>query len=368
MSSNHCFDIHHNLAIDYANGKTLIGSCCQSGRIAVEEGTIEEYWNHPQLQKLREQNYLDPLFCNSCIMVEKAGARSRRQGQIEFYKDWNNQNKKIRGLDFNLSNLCNLKCTICSTEYSTAWIPDAKKLGLPIKEYNYYDKKKQFKLHDPSLLSDLEIVHFWGGEPLIDDKHVKILEFLDTADILKNCKVTYNTNGTHKVDDHVLDLWSRAKLIEIHFSIDDIGDRFEYQRYPAKWNDLVENLSWYKDKLAPNHLFYINCTLSYLNIWYVPELIDWKLSYFNTNRLGDITNLLFQPAHGFCSFEYLSSKVKKCLLEKFCNYPELLPYIEISNVLDNYEPKKFLEYIDKLDVIRGTNWSATFNEFHNVLK
>jgi hypothetical protein len=367
MSSSYCPDIHHNLAIDYVNGKTLIGPCCQSGRIIVEEGTVRDHWNHPQLKKLREQDYLDPTFCNSCIMVETAGAKSRRQGQVEFYKDWNSQNKKLRGLDIRLGNLCNLKCTICSPAFSTAWISDAKKLGLPIQEFSYYEKNLQFDTHSINLIKNLELIHFWGGEPLIDDKHAKILEFLDRADVLKNCKVQYNTNGTHKVDDNVLDLWSKAKLVEIYFSIDDIGDRFEYQRYPAKWIKVVENLSWYKDKLAPNHLFNITCTISYLNIWYLSELIDWKIINFNSNRLGDIIPLSFQPANGSCEIDYLSPKLKKLLLEKFCNYPELLPYLEIPNVRDNHEPKKFLEYIDKLDVIRDTNWSSTFNEFSKIL-
>ena len=361
-----CYDIHHNIAIDYVNGKTSIGPCCQSGRIEVDEGTIASHWNHPQLQKLRKQDYLDPGFCNSCITVELAGGKSRRQSQIEFYQGWDS-NKKIRGLDIKLGNLCNLKCVICGPEYSTAWIADAEKLGKNIENFIYYDKKIQFELRDGTALLDLVLVHFWGGEPLIDNKHVKVLEFLDTLDILKNCRITYNTNGTHKVDDHVLSLWAKAKLVEIYFSIDDIGDRFEYQRYPAKWHTVLENLEWYKKQLPSNHLFYINCVISYLNIWYLSELVEWKVNNFDTNNQGDKVQLLFQPAFGPCAINTLTNHLKKQLVEKFARYPELLPYLEIPTTQSEYTPITFKKYIVKLDVIRETSWANIFKEFAEVL-
>lgn len=366
MESKHCYDLHHNIAIDYINGKTLIGPCCQSGRIVVDESSITDYWNHPRLEKLRSQSTLDTYFCNSCIAVEASGGKSRRQNQIEFYQGWDSS-KQIRGVDIKLGNLCNLKCTICGPDSSTAWIPDAEKLGQNIQDFVYYNKKLQFELSDSTALTDLELVHFWGGEPLIDNKHIKVLEFLATAGLLKNCRITYNTNGTHKVDQHVLDLWAQAKLVEIYFSIDDIEHRFEYQRYPAKWQLVVDNLAWYKEHMPPNHLFYITCVVSYLNVWYLPELIKWKADNFNTNRLGDNIQLLFQPALGVCAITILSNKLKHQLVEQFAGHTELMPFVKMPNIQDSYTPSRFVDYVNKLDAIRNTNWTTTFKEFVRLL-
>lgn len=367
---NYCHDIHHNLAIDYVNGRTEIGMCCQSGRIVTDKKTILEYWDNPTLKKLREDNLngkLSSEFCNACINVELDGIKSRRQNQHDFYKDWNPQSKKIRGIDIKLGNLCNLKCTICGPDASTAWIADAKKLGKEISEFFYYDKELQFNLSDSSALHDLELLHFWGGEPLIDDKHTKVLEFLNNCGILENCRITYNTNGTYKVNARVLELWAKAKLVELYFSIDDINDRFEYERYGAKWNKLIENLLWYRDNLSENHLFYITCVVSYLNIWYLPELINWKKQNFDTNRLGDQTQLLFQVANGECAIDNISTKLKYQILEKFELYPEIHPFVLRPGEQLEYNPKTFIDYITKLDVIRNTSYNNTFTEFNRIL-
>lgn len=368
---NYCYDIHHNLAIDYVNGDTLIGPCCQSDKFEVPTGTIDSYWNSPTLQRLRQDNLQGNLsneFCHSCIKVEAIGLKSRRQNQIEFYRDWNPINKKIRGLDLKLSILCNLKCLTCGPNLSTAWADDARKLGKEVNIFPQYIKNLQFDMSDKSILEDLELVHFHGGEPLIDDKHLQVLEYLNHYGILKNCRVTYNTNGTHRVNDRVLEIWKKAKLVEVFFSIDDIGDRFEFQRFPAKWDTVKQNLIWFKENIPNNHLFYVTSVVSYLNIWYLPELIEWKTANFNSNRLGDTIQLKLQSDIGSkCNITSLSTKVKKQLISRFNQYPMLLELLDLYPEKENYHPTEFIDYIARLDAIRNTNWAETFKEFDKIL-
>jgi hypothetical protein len=76
--------------------------------------------------------------------------------------------------------------------------------------------------------------------------------------------------------------------------------------------------------LTVNGLFYINCTWSYLNLYYLNEFIDWQQSMFNTNRLGDSVKLIFQKAIGKCSVNHVSAELKSKLIEKFKSYPILL--------------------------------------------
>jgi organic radical activating enzyme/uncharacterized protein YfkK (UPF0435 family) len=373
MNSNHCYDIHHTLAIDYINGKIQVGACCQSGRISTTDISIEQLWNTQKLIKIRNNNLNNQLpddFCRACTLVENAGNRSRRIDTQEFYQNWDDS-KKIRSLDIKLGNLCNLKCAICDPGSSTAWIPDAKKMGIPIPDHVFYDKKysQQFQIdiNDVSIIKDLEMIKFWGGEPLINDQHVKILNLLDRCDILKNCRVIYNTNGTHTVSDDVLKIWSRAKLVEIYFSIDDVGERFDYQRYGAKWDQVTENLKWYYNNLPSNHYIYVMTTVSYLNFWYLSDLVEWQKKHFLQTRETDTIKLIFQPAQGPTSCEFVNSDIFNKLKVKFQHYPELEYIINMITPLDNYCPTKFLNYINRLDSIRNTSWKTTFKELSTLL-
>lgn len=368
--NQYCHDIHHNLAIDYVNGKMSIGPCCQSGRINHLSGSVQQLWNHPSLIQLRKENIegkLTTQFCQSCSTLESAGITSRRQTQNMFYKDWQADSKTIRSLDIQLGNLCNLKCVICGPTYSTAWISDYKKLGRTVPVFAEYDKAMQFDLLDVSELQDLELVHFWGGEPLIDNKHLKVLEVLDAHNLLANCRITYNTNGTHRVSDRVLELWSKAKLVELYFSIDDIENRFEYQRFPAKWDNIVDNLKWYYDVLPSNHLFYITCVVSYMNIWTLPELVTWHNTSFSHNRLGDATQFSIQPALGDCAINCLPTKAKDYLIEKLASNTLLSEFLNLYTSQDDYIPTHFINYVNQLDSVRGTNWRTALQQASEVL-
>ena len=365
---NHCYDIHHNLALEYMNGNMYIAPCCHAASIKVEESTITEYWNNPKLIQLRQENLSGKLsehYCHLCIKHEYTGTKSRRQKQVEFYQSWNGSG--LRTLEIKLGNLCNLKCTICNPEFSTAWIADAKAIGRSVEQYVYYDKKFKFEITDSQALQNLEMVHFYGGEPLIDDKHVKVLEFLDQCDILKNCRITYNTNATQRVTDQTLELWAKAKLVEIYFSIDDIGDRFEYERFLAKWDQVQDNLKWYQQTMPNNHLFYITCAISYLNICYLPELIEWKRANFDTNRLGDFIKMDFQLANGSCAIKGVSPELKQCLAQEFAEYPEILSFLTSFDVVDNYYPVEVIEFIQQLDKLRNTDWRTTFSKLYTQL-
>ena len=373
--NNYCYDIHHTLAIDYLNGYIKIGACCQSGRIDTTDTDVQVLWDHPKLKQLRQDNIngkLDSDFCRMCVKVEQQGQRSRRIDTADFYQDWDSTNKKIRSLDIKLGTLCNLKCTICSPNASSSWVPDARLMGIPLTDINYYNKSEDKNIElsalDNTVLADLEMIKFWGGEPLIDEKHADILEFLDQQGILKNCRVLYNTNATHRVSDRVLKLWSRAKLVELYFSIDDVGERFNYQRFGADWSQVCDTLTWYKDTLPGNHLFYITCTVSYLNAWYLNELVDWKVKNFDTNRLGDATKLCYQPAAGVCAIEFVTPEIKQQLMNRFQDYPELVEFLKFPHTKDQYKPTEFIDYVTKLDGIRNTSWSTTFKEFEEKLR
>lgn len=262
-------------------------------------------YDQPYLQQIRNDFKIGtvPKACDYCIHNEKNGFPSRRRNE--------KITKKIVNLEIHVGNYCNLKCVICMNEWSSAWRKDAEAMGM--KTYN------NFKLDPDSLYVDWQTVrwlHFNGGEPLFTDVHIDIMQRIPDPGLVT---VNYNTNGTIRAKQAVFDLWSKFKLVKLDFSIDDIGERFNYQRTNADWKTVEGNMFWYRDTSPVNMMFGINRTVSKLNKQYTKELDTWFKDYFPTNRLGDPNDFSNQVAHGPTSID--------------------------SN---NYE-----EYINKLDSIRS---------------
>lgn len=371
--SKYCYDIHHNLAIDYLNSSVSIGPCCQSGRITIPDTDIDTMWNNPTLIKIRvdnNSNILSEEYCKTCTSVEAANIKSRRIGDYELFEPMDPDNKKILSLDVKLGNLCNLKCTICGPESSSSWITDAQLLGIAVPGHLRFDKQYNkdltFGIKNTEILRDLRVIKFWGGEPLLNEKHAEFLEFLNDVGVLKNCRVMYNTNATQRVSQRVLDIWKKANLVEIYFSIDDTEQRFEFQRFGASWDSVVDNLNWYRDNLPVNHLLYIMCTLSYLNVCYLPELNKWKENSFDKTRLGDEIKLMVQPAVGTFGIESVPEKLKHFLLEKYKDCGGLSQYLGLSSRTAP-TAENIIRALDRLDNIRQTNWRQSLPELANCI-
>lgn len=365
--SSYCFDIHHTLSLKFYNGTTHVGPCCLADHVKLTSThQVNEYWNTNFLVNLREENLqskIIPWACRSCEKTEKTGADSRRSNHLKFYSDDELNQPGIRMLDIHLPNLCNLRCTICGPHDSSSWISDAKALGNTVPLEYIYNKQIKYNTIGLSIPDTLETVKFWGGEPLLDELHADILEKIDQAGLLSNLRISYNTNGTTRVSQRVLEIWSRAKLVELYFSIDDVDSRSDYQRFGSSWQQINENIQWFTEAMPTNHLFYVMCSVSMLNICNLPKLVEWQQQNFKTNRYGDEVQLLFNPVVGVCEVKHLDPEFFSKLKNKHRDYPQLQNLLNGVKVVDNYIPVDFLNFVDRLDKIRGTDFYATFPEY-----
>ena len=87
----------------------------------------------------------------------------------------------------------------------------------------------------------------------------------------------YTTNGSIFPDTEWWDIWKYFKKVDIQLSIDGVGARFEYIRFPGNWNNLEKNVSDYKIKIknCENMQLSISHTLGALNIFYLDEFFHW---------------------------------------------------------------------------------------------
>jgi hypothetical protein len=371
-----CYEIYKNLAIWSLNGKLGYNPCSYyNGFIKTNNKfDLNDVWNsteRTQIKLLIENDQPVPG-CNRCYQEEAHGLTSRRQSSRQLYEDFHQDtNIELSGpqsIDYSVGNLCNLKCIICGPQHSSAWVSDYQKL-YPLEDMNKfkYDKHNQINTFDPALLMNIKNMHFHGGgEPLLSDNHTLMLKSIKQIKGLGDVRVFYNTNGTQTVSQEVLDLWEECKLIELYFSIDDVDDRFNYQRTGANWNQVTQNIKWFKNNLSHNHMFNINCAWGYLNLYYLDAVEDWYENNLTTNRYGDPVNLIYQKVSGDFEINHVTDLVKQTLLAKFENYPRLVKIVNSLATTDQTH-EYFWTAIDQIDAVRNNSFRSTCPEWAKLL-
>ena len=91
-------------------------------------------------------------------------------------------------------------------------------------------------------LNDIRYIEFTGGEPFMIDQHFDMLQGIVDRGIAHQVEIHYNTNGT-QWPERGPDIWRHFKTVEVAFSIDDVGARFEYQRTNADWAVVLDTIT-----------------------------------------------------------------------------------------------------------------------------
>jgi len=308
--------------------------------------------------------------CKICYDEESVGRTSRRMSDHNHYENFLHSTEIDPGasgpesLDYSVGNLCNLKCVICNPGNSSAWIPDYRRL-YPDRDLTpfLYKKDRIVEIKDPSFLNNIKSLHFHGGgEPLMSMAHVNLLQKIKEVKGLSDVRVYYNTNGTQQVNDDVMELWAQCRLVELYFSIDDIGTRFEYQRTGAKWSNVRANIEWFKINMPHNHLFNVTCTWSYLNLFYLDELVTWHRENFSGNRYGDPCHLVFQKALGVFGIKHLGNRAIEALMQRFDRFPMLQALIVDMPVKEDPHTE-FWQAINSIDKVRSSEFKKICPEW-----
>lgn len=244
---------------------------------------------------LREQFLAgeQPQTCRKCWNEERAGRTSKRMHTLDRLKhmgiseQWTTDAKPLMFLDLKLGNICNLKCRICgswsSSQFASeeiSFLPqDQKKSSYAyqmLKAGAWPQENTQFWSQIDQHLADIRYIEFTGGEPFMIQQHFEMLAGMVQRGIAHQVEIHYNTNGTH-FPEGAEDIWRHFRTVEIAFSIDDVGARFEYQRSNAEWNLVCENLDRFRDlkEIYPNIQLQICTTVNVFNVRYLDQVADW---------------------------------------------------------------------------------------------
>jgi len=103
-----------------------------------------------------------------------------------------------------------------------------------------------------------------------------MLQGLINKGIAGNIEIHYNTNGTQWPEE-AEEIWRYFKTVEIAFSIDDVGSRFEYQRSNAVWTEVQANIERFKEMRSRNSNIQLQVctTVNVFNVYYLEDVADW---------------------------------------------------------------------------------------------
>lgn len=364
-----CPEVYRNLFIERVNDdKVRIAPCCQAVP-SVENADTFDFVTSKYLTSIRNQfdQGVQSAACQRCWTDENINKKSRRQSAIEFFNIDNNDTAVIlQGIDYNATWACNLTCIMCGPGLSSAWAKELKITPAQLKHFGKTFTKSNQILNQQDL-SNIRKIHFNGGEPLINDDHTNLLSRLDQLGLLQDVVISYNTNGTIMPNKKTVELWAKAQLVKLFYSIDATLAGFEYIRYPALWRNVENNILSMKCDLPSNVMFGINAAVGCYNVFEIKDVVDWFNVHLLTNREGDKSNFCWQFVHQF-DFKFLDESVIQVVCDHLSNVPELSGIVQY--LLDhNSSPgcNIWIEKLNRLDQRRGTSWAASL-KISNYIK
>lgn len=333
----------------------------------IKEGqTLDEIWQNHELKKVRRhyEKSTEPLpECRRCQNNDRLDVFARHRSYHRYEVSEN-----PRWLDLRLSNLCNLKCRTCSSDFSSKWIAENSFL----KSENYIHGADKFyppqfqQLEEALARSDLDVLEIKGGEPfLVLSQYLKTRSPSPQIPCLK-----LTTNGTIPPDENLRRFFMKFNQVEIKLSVDSVRDAFR----PLRGSDIFQIESFLKSTQEISSVeIKIQTVVSAYSVFELPHLAVWHNNWrqkLDPQRLLPLTfdNFLVIP-------EYLSARVhppdvRIKLTEKFenlekesdlfqCLAPTRTFLSEDSTQYDENLHSQFWSFTRLLDKVRSENFAAT---------
>jgi len=324
--------------------------------------------------------------CSLCYKNEKNNGSSAR---LQSGVDWNvldnfdsegkmidTDNRFIK-LELNaFGNHCNLECYECQPDNSSRREERLKKMGTKwqaiLGKYSFVDRdvKKKDKILWNEFVNDLvqhskniKMLSFCGGEPMSMVSHFDILDALIDSGDSKEIELYYVSNMTMFTISKMRKYIDKFKWMNIQWSVDGIGDRNYWLRYPTNWNNTVKNVldvQQYFYYTKPWKIGKIEATItpSLLGVLKLKETVDW-MNKHDLMQDNPMINRIDEPK--ICQTRHLPDEIKHKIGDDVRSVSEY-HYNDMMEQRDPYYFGLAIKYFDALDKSRGTNWRATFPE------
>lgn len=331
MVNNYCSQKFWYLQVDIEKQESQ--SCCTAAVDSIDiqwlKNNSGQLFNTPDLKNDRKMllNNERPLSCTVCWQAEDRGLVSRRQRTNSQQVTHSDLNSTVEVLNIIIGSDCNLTCSYCCKQYSSAWSSDLVDNGeYFVDDSNRYRMTKKDKiihklsqkeitkspnrrllLEETALLS-AETIFISGGEPFLNLDLVNLvskLSFSRSLEIFTGLGV-----NTQRFINEIEKIKEIPKITLI-ISAENVGALYEFNRFGNSYTRFLDNLEIIKKSGIP---FKFASTLSNITLFGLTDFINEFKDY----------NIGFN----------------------MCNDPEFLSV----NVLDDQSKLKLFESLNKIKI------------------
>lgn len=350
----------------------------------INTDSLQTVYHSDYLKQLRQQflKGQKPQECSACWFKEQHGGKSNRLWLqdhlgvaaqcIDIEQD---SEKNLISLDIKLGNLCNFKCRICGPNDSSRIAEEQVQHFNAPTTLRQLSQKGQW-VENPKIWQMLETIgsqlvniDFYGGEPFLIKQQENFLNFLVDHNFASKIRLHYNSNGSI-YPEHLFEKWKYFRQVDIAFSIDDIGPRFELER-GGSWNEVEKNLDDFLNNKLPNMVLSIFPTINVQNVYYINELVEW----FETKNFNALVfNILRNPK--FLSITEMNNELAEITVNKLEAMPlDSLKKYQVLSIIQLIKQKKnssvsldqLTDYMLKLDKVRNQKFYETHSEVANII-
>ena len=310
--SVHHMQIEFDGQRDVAKQKTTLrNSCCCNLAVDPKLDSLEASVDlATDVKQSMAQGQINPR-CGQCHVSEKQTGTSERTMALlamppeQLSEFVNAQIVPKFTVRIKFSNLCNLACRSCSPTFSSRYaqthkitvpVTLTKDIGSNPDNWNFITESitKYLRTHKTVNITLL------GGESTIQPGAIKLIEWIKENDLSDQINLDFTTNMSVS-NSSILSKPLPFKKIHVSASIDSVGENFEYVRWPAQFQTVVDNFNTViVDLVKQNHEVTIQPLLNLNNIFYINDILDWWHNWFTVNNINCISIdpvMMFRPYH-----------------------------------------------------------------------
>ena len=298
------------------NGNVTV--CCYNRRNVLGRypyDTLEKVWYGREAMELRRHmKSMDlPKGCEICYAQFESRNFSGLHAQLydhlaeEQYPERDGRFLPMpKVMEFEISNVCNLECSMCSGYWSSAIRANREKLP-PLKSPYDEDFVKQLEAFIPHL----QEAKFLGGEPFLIKTYYQIWDLIIRLN--PGITVSITTNGTI-LNARIKEILEQLR-VRIVMSIDSLDEEnYERIRVNAKFEQVMENFHYFRDYARRKNTGITIAVCPMQSNWReIPRLLDFcnehdVYLYFNTVlRPKEASLMLMKPDELLTVVNYLRS-------------------------------------------------------------
>jgi len=309
-----------------------------------------------------------PDMCNDCYTMEKYNKPSGRQRQLlkvgvqeQYFEkslasstlkldfDYSNRNqghttRHVTDWQIDLGNYCNGACVFCNPESSSRLATEFQRLGLvdQIPPPSWCDDPELVDQFVQTLTdsTNLQYLHFLGGETVITPGFKTILTALVDADLAQDITIGFTTNLTVWSDD-VIELLKKFGQVHLGMSVETLTPVNDYVRYPSRRDQTQEFLDrWVALGKEQDWLIQLRITPTCLTVHELYTVYDYA---WQNNIAVESCNFLDDPQ--FFRISVLPQQYRNKVIETLDEWIQTHQAVAAPQIVNTRDPNVAREQI-----------------------